>query len=116
MGLYDSLSDILKVDRYSTSYLSACTHKKIFASFYNHVLSSAVKQLIMINHIQNQVLIYIIIVCVLCIFIMYINAHTYSIYFENIYMSLHAYIYICIIYIMYIYIYMYVCVCVFIHA
>ncbi len=35
-------------------------------------------------------------VYLLCI---YINTHTYSIYFENIYMYLHVYIYINVIYI-----------------
>ncbi len=42
--------------------------------------------------------------CVLYIYYVYIKAHTYSIYFENIYMYLHVYIYIHIIYIMYKYI------------
>ncbi len=51
-----------------------------------------------------KVFVYIIYVCVPCIFIMYIyiyiNAHTYSIYFENIFTKfLHVYIYIHIIYI-----------------
>ncbi len=36
---------------------------------------------------------------VYCLFIMYINTHTYSIYFENIYMYMHLYIYIIIFYI-----------------
>ncbi len=44
--------------------------------------------------------------CVYCVYIynVYINTHTYSIYFENIYMYLNVYIYIHIIYIIYTYI------------
>ncbi len=38
------------------------------------------------------------------IYYVYINTHTYSIYFENIYMYLHVYIYIHKNYIMYKYI------------
>ncbi len=38
------------------------------------------------------------------IYCVYINTHTYSIYFENIRMYLHVYIYIHIIYIIYKYI------------
>ncbi len=50
-----------------------------------------------INRIQIKVFVYIIYVCVLCIFIMsIINTHTYSIYSENIYMYIHLYIYISI--------------------
>ncbi len=39
--------------------------------------------------------------CTLFIYYVYINAHTYSIYFENIYMYIHLYIYIIIFYIIY---------------
>ncbi len=38
-------------------------------------------------------------VCAVYIYFVYIKTHTYSIYFENIYMYLHVYIYIHIIYI-----------------
>ncbi len=60
---------------------------------YTLIKNSAVKRLITINHIQNKSF---------CLH--NIKAHTYSIYFENIYMYLHVYIYIHIIYIIYKYI------------
>ncbi len=59
--------------------------------------------------------------CVFCVYLLCIHKHTYSIYFENIYMYLHVYIYIHIIYIINKYIYyidnlffwnIYMCVCV----
>ncbi len=56
---------------------------------------SAVKRLITINRIQNKSF---------SLHNMSVNTHTYSIYFENIYMYLHVYIYIHIIYIIYKYI------------
>ncbi len=43
-------------------------------------------------------------VCVYCVYV-YIEKHTYSIYFENIYMYLKVYIYIHTIYIIYKYFY-----------
>ncbi len=36
--------------------------------------------------------------CVYCVYYVYLNTHTYTIYFENIYMYFHVYIYIHIIY------------------
>ncbi len=41
-----------------------------------------------INRIQNKSF------ClhIMCVYCVYINTHTYSIYFENIYMYLHVYI------------------------
>ncbi len=42
--------------------------------------------------------------CTLFINYVYINTHTYSIYFENIYMYIHLYIYIIIFIILYKYI------------
>ncbi len=65
----------------------ACTHIYI----YIYIYISAVKWLIVINLIQNKKNVCIIYVCVLCIFIMYITTHTYSIYFEYV---LHVYMYI----------------------
>ncbi len=64
--------------------------------------TSAVKRLIVINHIQNKSFCLLnIYVCVLCIYLLCINRHTDSIYLENIYMYLHVYIYIHIISIIY---------------
>ncbi len=64
------------------------------------VIFSAVKQLIAINRIQNKSFcLHNIYVCSVYIYYVYINTHTYSIYFENIYMYLHVCIYIHIIYI-----------------
>ncbi len=48
---------------------------------------SAVKWLIAINRIQNKVIyLHNISVCTVYIYYVYINTHTYSIYFKNIYM------------------------------
>ncbi len=64
------------------------------------VIFSAVKQLIAINRIQNKSFcLHNIYACSVYIYYVYINTHTYSIYFENIYMYLHVCIYIHIIYI-----------------
>ncbi len=66
---------------------------------------SAVKRLIVINRIQNKSFyLHNISVCTVYIYYLYIKTHTYSIYFENIYMYLHVYIYIHVIYIIYKYI------------
>ncbi len=69
---------------------------------------SAVKRLIAINRIQNKrFCLHNIYVCVYCVYLLctvYINTHTYSIYFANIYMYLHVYIYIHIKYTIYKYI------------
>ncbi len=81
---------------------------------------SAVKRLIAIYRIQFFCLHNM---CVLCIFIVYINTHTYSIYLENIYMYLHVYIYIHIIYVIYKYVIykryifflIYTCMCVYLY-
>ncbi len=55
---------------------------------------SAVKRLIAINHIQNKSFcLHNICVCSVYICYVYINTHTYSIYFENIYMSIFKFIY-----------------------
>ncbi len=40
--------------------------------------------------------------CVYCVYLLCIKTHTYSIYFENIYMYLHVYIYIIYKYFQYI--------------
>ncbi len=68
-----------------------------FYIFYPlYVFICAVKRLIVINRIQNKVFVYIIYVCALCIFIMYIKIHK------------HAYIYlrkICYVYKLSIFIY-----------
>ncbi len=64
--------------------------------------------------------------CTVFIYYVYMNIHTYSMYFENIYMYLHVYNYVHIIYYKYIYlifktniffgnIYMQVCVCVYLY-
>ncbi len=45
-----------------------------------------------INRIQNIFWGYVIYVCVLCIFIMYIQIHTNTVYFENIYMYIFKFI------------------------
>ncbi len=59
----------------------------------------------MINRIQNtRFSLHNIWVCTVYIYYAYINTHTYSKYFENVYMHLHVYIYIHIIYIIYKYI------------
>ncbi len=59
-------------------------------------LVSAVKWLITINRIQNKSFcLHNICVCAEYIYYVYVNTHTYSIYFENVY------IYINIIYIIY---------------
>ncbi len=54
---------------------------------------------------------------VFCVYYVYINTHTNSIYFENIYMYLHVYIYIYIIYIIkHIFLkYIHLCVCIYIY-
>ncbi len=60
-----------------------------------YIYFSAVKWLIAINLIQNKCFcLHNICVCTVYIYYVYINAHTYSIYFENIYMYSHVYIYI----------------------
>ncbi len=52
----------------------------------------------MINHIQNKSFcLHNICECSVYIYDVYINTHTYSIYFENIYMYLYVYIYVHII-------------------
>ncbi len=50
----------------------------------------AVKLLITINRIQNKAFVYII--CVVYIYYVYINIHTYNIHLENIYMHLPIFI------------------------
>ncbi len=66
---------------------------------------TAVKWLIVNNCIQNKSFcLNDIYVCTVYIYYVYINTNIYSIYFENIYMYLRAYIYIHIIYIIYKYI------------
>ncbi len=50
------------------------------------IITSTVKRLITS---KIKVSVYIIYMCVLCIFIMSIKTHTYSICFENIYMYIH---------------------------
>ncbi len=53
----------------------------------------AVKRLIEINRIQNKSFcLHNICVCSVYIYYVYINPHTYSIYFENIYMSIFIFI------------------------
>ncbi len=65
----------------------------------NVCTSSVVKQLIVINRNQNKSFC-LHNMCVLCVYLLvYINTHTYSIYFENMSMYLQVYIYIHIIYI-----------------
>ncbi len=46
--------------------------KLLHATVYIYIYISDVKRLIVINRIQNKSFVYIIYVCVLCIFIMYI--------------------------------------------
>ncbi len=56
---------------------------------------SGAKRLIQINRIQNKSFcLHNICVCAVYIYYVYINTHTYSIYFENIYMYIHLYSYI----------------------
>ncbi len=57
---------------------------------YTHTHTSADEGLIAINCIK--IIVYIVYVHVLCIFITYVNTHTYSIYFEN--TCLYIYIFI----------------------
>ncbi len=58
-------------------------------------LVSAVKRLILINHIQNKGFVYIIYVCVLCVCLLFIYKYTHIQYiFWNIYTYLIVYIYI----------------------
>ncbi len=53
---------------------------------------SAVKQLIAVNHIQNNIFVYIINVCVLCLFIMCMYKYTHLyVKYENIYMIIFLY-------------------------
>ncbi len=52
--------------------------------------TSDVKWLIVINRIQNKSFcLYNICMCAVYIYYVYINTHTYGIYFENIYMYIH---------------------------
>ncbi len=74
-----------------------------------HLFISAVKHLIAINRIQNKSFC-LHNICVLFIYYVYINTHTYSIYFENIYMYIHLFTYI--IYIFFFLKYIHACVCV----
>ncbi len=54
---------------------------------------SPVKRLIVINHIQNKSFcLHNIYVCTVYIYYVYINTHSYSIYFENIYMHIFIFI------------------------
>ncbi len=69
------------------------TQTELLTIKWKCVIFSAVKRLITINHIQNKSFHCIIYVCSVYIYV-YINIHTYSIYFENIYMYLHFYIYV----------------------
>ncbi len=58
--------------------------------FYgNHTIISAVKRLIAY---KIKVFVYIIYVCVFGVYYVYINTHTYSIYSENIYMSIFIFL------------------------
>ncbi len=62
----------------------------------SNIFISAVKR------IQNKSFcLHNICMCTVCIYYVYINVHTYSIYFENIYMYIHSYICIFILYIIY---------------
>ncbi len=72
---------------------------------YDLLICSAVKWLIVINRIQNKSFcLHYICMCTVYIYYVYINTHTYSIYFENIYMFIHLYIHILIFYMIYKYI------------
>ncbi len=75
-------------------------HSNILKSYTNAtfdlVLSIDLSRLIAS---KINVFVYMIYVCVCCVYLLCINTHTYSIYFENIYMYLHEYIYIHVIYI-----------------
>ncbi len=75
--------------------------KKIY---YVYVLIVFILGLSIINRIQNESFglhIYICGYVMLCVYLwcVYINTHTFSIYFENIYLYIHVYIYIIILYI-----------------
>ncbi len=55
-----------------------------------NIYISAVKRLIVINHIQNKSFcLHNICMCTVYIYYLYINTHAYSIYFLNIYMYIH---------------------------
>ncbi len=81
---------------------------------------NAVKQLIVINRIQNKgFCLHNICMCTVHIYCVYINTHTYSKYFENIYM----YIFIFLYYTLYIFNkyniflkYIHACVCIYIYT
>ncbi len=64
--------------------------------------NSAVKQLIVINRIQNKSFFYIIYVCVLCIFIMCIYKYTHTVYILKIFRCIYIYICIFLYFILYI--------------
>ncbi len=60
---------------------------------YIYIYISAVKRLITLNRIQNKSFyLHNISVCTVYIYYVYINTHTYSIYFENIYMYIFIFV------------------------
>ncbi len=71
----------------TTDYIELKTTQ--FNSIYS-MKTSDVKWLIAINRIQNKSFcLHSICMCAVYIYYVYINTHTYGIYFENIYMYIH---------------------------
>ncbi len=72
-----------------------CSHSTIqkfcVINIYLFVCFSAVKRLIAINRIQYKIF-SLHNICVCAVYIYYVYTHTYSIYFENIYMSVFIFI------------------------
>ncbi len=92
---------------------------------WRYIFTSAVKRLIAINHIRNlSFCLHNMCVCIVHIYYVYLNTHTYSIYFENIYMYLQFILYINLFNIfkhniffsnIHIYIYIYICMFVYLY-
>ncbi len=78
------LNHVLEVKK--GQYFQICQVFLILLATTVYIYFSAVRRLIVINHIQNKSFcLNNICVCSVYIYYVYINIHTYSIYFENIY-------------------------------
>ncbi len=85
----------VKSEKNHVQIVIKCQNSLLYVFFipyqiYIYIYISAVKRLITINGIQNNVFVYInVCMCTVYIYYVYINTHTYSIYFEKNYMYIH---------------------------
>ncbi len=73
---------IIKGQHLPLDFIFVGTFYKVCSFIYIYIYICTI--IIVVNRIQNKF------VCIMCIYIyyVYINTHTYSIYFENIYISI----------------------------